>query len=102
LTLNVENQEIRLMDNGTYHSREAEMRTQQEKQVSQMYTLIALGAAVGAALLFLLAPQFRPKKRHTFKDTLENSLDDGRQTLKRLEKDFYKLRRTVEERLGEL
>jgi gas vesicle protein len=85
-----------------YYSHDAEMHAMRAKTI---FTLVFLtfGLGIGAALALLFAPSSGKTARHELVQGVEEGLNTGRDTfepvLKRLEKQFHDLQKSVEERL---
>lgn len=92
-----------MMNERIYYSREAEERARRQQTVI-VILFMALGLGIGAILALLFAPSSGEEVRRGIVNSVEGSLDTGREatgkTLSRLEKEFSELRKRIEERLG--
>jgi gas vesicle protein len=91
-----------MMNERTYYSKEAEERVQRERTMAVL-VFMALGLGIGAALALMFAPKRGDQLRKELVDSVEDSVDGGRESagkaVKRLEKDLGDLRKKVEERI---
>jgi gas vesicle protein len=85
-----------------YYSDEGKMRAMREMARATLIFLL-FGLGIGAVLALLFAPSSGKKVRHDLANTVEEGLNNGRDAvepmMKRLEKEFDELRKSVEERL---
>jgi gas vesicle protein len=87
---------MKAMTDRTYYSQEAQMRAQTEQAVGTAL-LFALAMGLGAVLTLLFVQNSGEETRDQISDMVDDRLDDGRETLKRLEKEYDNLRKKVEE-----
>lgn len=85
-----------------YYSREAEMQaTREMTKLTVLFLTIGLG--IGAVLALLFAPASGKKIRDNLAKSVGEGLNNSQETIepvvKRLEKEFGELRKSVEERL---
>jgi hypothetical protein len=85
------------MSEQIYYTPEEEMRPHMEQAVAPA-VLLAAALGLGAVVALLVAHNHeQQKKRHSFSGMVEDRLDQGRDTIKRLEKEYSNLRKKVEE-----
>jgi gas vesicle protein len=91
-----------MSDDRIYYSHDAEMRALRTRTILTAIFLTA-GLGIGAAIALLFAPMSGKKTRHDLAKNVEEGLRAGRDSLepvvKRLEKEFTELRKSVEERM---
>jgi gas vesicle protein len=87
-----------------YYSHDAETHAVREMARATLLCLM-FGLGIGAVLALLFAPSSGKKVRDDLANTVEEGLNNGRDAVepmvKRLEKEFDELRKSVEERLNQ-
>lgn len=85
-----------------YYSHDAEMHAMRDRTVLTLVFLV-FGLGIGAALALLYAPKSGKKVRDDLSKSVEQGWNNGREAvepmMKRLEEEFAKLQKNVEERL---
>jgi hypothetical protein len=84
------------MSEQVYFTPEEETRPQLEQAVGPA-VLFAAALGLGALAMLYIAHNNEEKKRHTVSGMVEERLDQGKDTIKRLEKEYNNLRKRVEE-----
>ena len=84
------------MNDQTYYNQEEQMRVQMEQAVGPA-VLLAAALGLGAVVALLIAHNNEQKKRHGLSGMVEDRLDQGKDAIKRLEKEYSNLRKKVEE-----